>query len=93
MEPSVASASLVAPPKVATGIDKFGRAIGPFLNMAGGDPGTCSLTAEEFEQASLAPAYAQLSLVNAIRQSLGKDLGALSVWIGGSLVNPPRWRE
>lgn len=39
------------------------------------------------------PAIAQVSLVNAIRRSLGKDLGALSVWIGGSLTRNPRLDE
>jgi hypothetical protein len=48
---------------------------------------------DEFEQAMLAPAMAQLSLVNAIRRSLDKDQGALSTWIGGSLTNNPRLRE
>src|SRR6266511_3413620 len=44
--------------------------------------------ADEFDKSMLAPAAAQLSLVNAIRRSLDKDQGTLSTWLGGSLTNP-----
>jgi hypothetical protein len=88
---ALVSASLVAPSDVAAAIDGFGRAIDPFLAVAGVDPVEHPLTLDEFERASLGPAKAQLALVNAIRRSLGKDQGALPVWIGGSLVNPENW--
>jgi hypothetical protein len=87
------SASLVAPVAVANEIDSFGGAVGRFLQKAGVDTITDALSVDEFEQAMLAPAMAQLSLVNAIRRSLDKDQGALSTWIGGSLTNNPRLRE
>lgn len=88
---ALVSASLVAPSAVAEAIDNFGRAIDPFLVAVAGNPAEHALTEEEFAQASLGPAKAQLALVNAIRRSLGKDQGALTVWIGGSLVNPENW--
>jgi hypothetical protein len=87
------SASLVAPVEVANEIDSFGSAVGTFLRQAGVDTNTDALSVDEFEQAMLAPAMAQISLVNAIRRSLAKDQGALSMWIGGSLTNNPRLRE
>lgn len=88
---ALVSASLVAPSAVAAAIDCFGRAIDPFLAAVGGNPVEHPLTEEEFERASLGPAQAQLALVNAIRRSLGKDQGALRVWIGGSLARPGNW--
>lgn len=90
---ALTSASLAAPAEVANEIDEFGRTIGTFLNKAGVDTTTDALSADEFDQAMLAPAMAQVSLVNAIRRSLDKDQGMLSMWLGGSLTNPPHWRE
>lgn len=86
---ALTSASLVAPAHVAAEIDNFGRAIGIFLTSAAVDTTTASLSTEELEQAMLAPAKAQLSLVNAIRLSLDKDQKPLSMWLGGSLTNRP----
>lgn len=88
---ALVSTSLVAPSAVAAAIDGFGRAIQPFLTVAAGNTVEHPLTEEAFEQASLGPAKAQLALVNAIRRSLGKDQGALLVWIGGSLARPENW--
>jgi hypothetical protein len=79
--------------EVANEIDLFGSAVGTFLQKAGVDTITDALSMDEFEQAMLAPAMAQLSLVNAIRRSLDKNHGALSIWIGGSLTNNPRLRK
>jgi hypothetical protein len=90
---ALTSASLVAPVEVANEIDSFGSAVGAFLQQASVDTITDALSVDEFEQAMLAPAMAQLSLVNAIRRSLDKDQGALSMWIGGSLTNNPRLRK
>jgi hypothetical protein len=90
---ALVSASLVAPSAVAAAIDDFGRAIDPFLTAVAArnsieDP----LTDEQFDQASQGPARAQRALVNAIRRSLGKDLGALNVWMGGALTRPENWQ-
>jgi hypothetical protein len=63
---ALTSASLVAPVEVANEIDSFGAAVGTFLQKAGVDTITHALSVDEFEQAMLAPAMAQLSLVNAI---------------------------
>lgn len=90
---ALTSASLVAPAQVAEEIDSFAAAIGRFLREAAVDTTANALSAEEFAQAMHPPAIAQVSLVNAIRRSLGKDLGPLSVWIGGSLTNNPRLDE
>jgi len=46
---------------------------------------------EEFARANQGPAKAQQALVNAIRQSMGRDLGELPVWMGGSLARPENW--
>jgi hypothetical protein len=87
---ALTSASLVAPVEVADEIDAFGSAVGTFLQKAGVDTLTDALSLDEFEQAMLAPAVAQISLVNAIRRSLDKDQRPLSMWIGGSLTRNPR---
>ena len=83
-------ASLVAPAPVATEIDNFGKTIGVFLDRVARDPAhdpsRDPLSAEEFAQASRAPAQAQVRLVNAIRRSLSKDQKPLPFWIGGSLA-------
>src|SRR6266545_3742867 len=79
---ALTSASLVAPAEVADEIDKFGSTIGTFLTKAAVNTTAQALSADEFAQAMLAPAAAQLSLVNAIRRSLDKDQGTLSTWLG-----------
>jgi hypothetical protein len=88
---ALVSASLVAPTPVAAAIDGFGRAIDPFLAMTAGNPVEHPLTEQEFEQASEGPAKAQLTLVNAIRRSLGREQGELQSWIGGSAARPENW--
>jgi hypothetical protein len=82
-------ASLVAPADVAAEIDYFGTAVGSFLDRVarGVDPSRKPLSAEEFAQASRAPAQAQVRLVNAIRRSLSKDQKPLPFWLGGSLAD------
>jgi hypothetical protein len=87
---ALTSASLVAPVEVAQEIDKFGSAVGTFLKTAGVDTRTRSLSDEEFGQAMLAPAKAQISMVNAIRRSLAEGQEALPMSLGGSLADPRR---
>jgi hypothetical protein len=82
---ALVSASIVSPPKVATAIIDFAQAVNTFLDRASVDTTEHALTMHEFEQASVAPAAAQLDLVNAIRRSLGRRQGALPEAIGGSL--------
>jgi hypothetical protein len=89
---ALTSASLVAPADVADEIDAFATTIGTFLNKAAVDTATAGLSEDEFDQAMRAPGRAQLSLVNAIRRSLGRDQAPLSVWLGGSLADPARSR-
>ena len=84
---ALTSASLVAPKEVANEIDRFVRAIGTFLQQTSVDTRTDALSDDEFKQAMQAPAMAQLSLVNAIRRSLDKGQGALSLSLGGSLTD------
>ncbi len=89
---ALVSSSLVAPKAVAAAIDNFARAIDPFLTaVADRNSVKDPLTEEEFARASQGPAKAQRALVNAIRRSMGKDLGELQVWIGGSLTRPENW--
>lgn len=69
-------------------IDNFGKAVGTFLDVVARDPSRDPvrhpLTVEEFGRANWAAALAQVRLVNAVRQSMGKDQEPLSFWIGGS---------
>jgi hypothetical protein len=84
------SASLVAPAEVANEIDDFANAIGAFLTKTGVDARTDALSMDQFAQAMLGPAKAQLSLINAIRRSLARDQGALSTALGGALTDAGR---
>jgi hypothetical protein len=34
----------------------------------------------------------QLALLNAVRQSLGKNHGTLKTWLGGALIHPEDWQ-
>lgn len=90
---ALTSASLVAPRAVADQIDRFAQAVGGFLRRAAVDTTTAALSVEEFDEAMLEPAHAQLSLVNSIRRSLSGHRTDLSVWIGGSLATPPTRRR
>jgi hypothetical protein len=84
------SASLVAPSAVATEIDRFGQAVNRFLDAAAGvDTTTTPLSESDFEQAMVAPARAQLNLVNAMRRSMGRHQRPLSVWLGGASGRRP----
>jgi hypothetical protein len=87
---ALTSASLVAPVEVVNEIESFASAIGTFLGKAAVNAKTDALSAEAFDQAMLAPGLAQISLVNAIRRSLARDHGALSVSLGGSVTSNPR---
>ncbi|WP_433112679.1 hypothetical protein [Micromonospora sp. CA-246542] len=87
------SASLVAPSAVANEIDKFGQAVRGLLDAAAGvDTTTTPLSQAEFEQAMVAPAHAQLDLVNAMRRSMGRQQRPLSVWLGGASGRPTHWQ-
>jgi hypothetical protein len=88
---ALVTASLVAPVDVALEIGHFGKAIDSFLERVARNADTIShpVTAEEFDQASEAPAQAQVALVNAIRRSLGNERGALPEGLGGSLGRRP----
>jgi hypothetical protein len=88
---ALTSASLVAPSAVVEEIDRFGQTIGTFLDKTGGDTQTDFLSEDEFEQAMLAPAAAQTSLVNAIRRSLGQE--PVSMPPGGALTGQDRGRN
>jgi hypothetical protein len=92
---ALTSASLVAPVEVAKEIDAFGQAVGTFLAKAGADVDTTTnaLTTDEFARAMMAPAKAQLSMVNAMRRSPDKDQEALPMILGGSLGNPSQPRD
>jgi hypothetical protein len=87
---SLTSASLVAPADVATAIDEFGRAIQSFLDVVGSaNPAADPVGMNGFSDAASPAAKAHLTLLNAVRRSLGGSLGELSFWLGGSLVNRP----
>lgn len=82
------SASLIAPVTVAKEIDKFGQVVNGFLNATTGvDTTATPLSKEQFERAMVAPAQAQVALVNAMRRSLSssRDQGPLAVWLGGAM--------
>jgi hypothetical protein len=86
---TLTAASMVAPAKVAVEIDNFGQAVGLFLDHVGRfDSITHPVSDEEFFEATKAPERAQIALVNAIRQSMGRRHGALTMSIGGSPGRP-----
>jgi hypothetical protein len=91
---SLASASLVAPLRVARAIDAFGRAIGVFLNaVATRDPVANPVDEEILTEASRPAAAAHLALLNAIRGSLGRSLEDLPFYLGGTLGRHPEGTE
>ncbi|MGC4812785.1 hypothetical protein ACLQ29_19865 [Micromonospora sp. DT228] len=88
------SASLVAPSTVIAEIDTFGQAVRRLLDVtAGVDTTTAPLSQDQFEQAMVAPAEAQLALVNAMRRSVGRDQRPLSTWLGGAGGRPEHWQK
>ncbi|WP_435818569.1 hypothetical protein [Micromonospora lupini] len=88
------SASLVAPNTVATEIDRFGQAVQRFLDVtAGVDTTTAPLSQDQFEQAMVAPARAQLALVNAMRRSVGRNQAPLSTSLGGAHGRRPHRKQ
>jgi hypothetical protein len=83
---SLVAASLVAPDRVARRIDEFARAVQVLLDAAGArDSQADPLTLEEIRAAMLPSAGAQVALVNAIRESIGRR-DRLTFSLGGSLV-------
>ncbi|MEU4792644.1 hypothetical protein AB0F95_23355 [Micromonospora tulbaghiae] len=87
------SASLVAPSAVTAEIDQFGQAVQRVLEVTtGADTTIAPLSQDQFEQAMVAPARAQLALVNAMRRSVGRKQGPLSTWLGGANGSPPHWK-
>jgi hypothetical protein len=85
---ALTSASLLAPAEVVEEIDRFANTIGTFLDKAAGDTTTDFLSEDEFQQAMVAPAAAQVALVNAIRRSLGEKPVPMS--LGGALAGRDR---
>jgi hypothetical protein len=84
---SLTSASLVAPAEVARSIDEFGRAIQRFLDVVGQhNPAVNPIERDAFAEAARPAAKAHLALLNTIRRSLGRSLGELTFYLGGSLV-------
>lgn len=84
---SLVAASLVAPDRVARRIDEFGQSVQVLLDASAArnsqaDP----LTLEEIRTAMLPSARAQVALVNAIRESIGRR-DRLTFNLGGSLVS------
>jgi hypothetical protein len=90
---SLVAASLVAPDRVVQQIDEFGRSVQVLLDAAAArDSHADPLTREEVRAAMLPSAKAQIALVNAIRESIGRR-DQLTVNLGGSLADldaPPR---
>lgn len=88
---ALTSASLVAPLAVATAIDDFGRAVGVFLRAAANrNPVADPLDEDGLDEASRPAAEAHLVLLNEIRRSLGRDLGEMPFYLGGTLGRHPQ---
>jgi hypothetical protein len=91
---ALTSASLVAPLGVARAIDAFGRAVGVFLDaVATRDPVANPVDEEVLTGASRPAAEAHLVLLNAIRRSMGRSLGELPFYLGGTLGRHPEGTE
>ena len=92
---ALTTSSLVAPSTVAAEIDRFGYAIDGFLKRVNRERNSINnpLNEQEFEEASRAPAAAQLALINVMRRSLGKDQGNLKVQLGGAQARPEHWPQ
>ena len=83
---SLVAASLVAPDRVARRIDEFAESVQVLLDAAAArDVRVNPLTPEEIRAAMLPSARAQVALVNAIRESIGRR-DRLTSSLGGSLV-------
>ena len=78
------------PPAVAGEVDSFGQSVDRFLDRVARevDPVLTPLGEEEFQDASVEVAQAQVRLVNAMRRSLGRGRKALTCRIGGALSGP-----
>jgi hypothetical protein len=86
---SLTTASLVAPAAVAHEIAGFGGAIQVFLDAVGEHNSVVNpIDMAAFDQAARPAAQAHVSLLNAIRRSLGRSLGDIPFYLGGSLVRP-----
>jgi hypothetical protein len=87
---SLTSASLVAPLGVAQAIDRFGNAVGVFLDtVATRDPVGNPVDEAMLTEASRPAAAAHLLLLNAIRASMGRSLRELPFYLGGTLGRHP----
>jgi len=87
---ALVSASLVAPLPVARAIDRFGGAVGVFLDVvASRNPVTDPVDEDGLTEASRPAAVAHLALLNAIRRSMGRSLEELPFYIGGTLGGHP----
>jgi hypothetical protein len=87
---ALTSAGLIAPRPVATAIDEFGAGVGVFLAEIGPrNSVTDPADEDELTAASRAAAAAHLTLLNAIRKSMGRSLGPLPFYIGGTLGGHP----
>ena len=83
---ALTSASLVAPLSVARAIDGFGRAVGVYLAaVATHDPVTDPVDEDTLTEASRPAAAAHLTLLNAIRRSMGRTLEEIPFFLGGTL--------
>jgi hypothetical protein len=78
------AASLLAPPKVAQQLDRFGAAVDGFLAaLEGTDSIRAPASARQLTDAIRPAADAQLVFVNVIRRSFARGHGPLPRWIGG----------
>jgi hypothetical protein len=92
---ALTTASLVAPAEVARAIDGFGRAIQLFLDaLRDRDPVRDPLDIDEVGKAAAPAGVAHLALLNTIRRSLGRSLGELPFFLGGTMTteeDKQRW--
>jgi hypothetical protein len=86
---ALTAVSLVAPADVARAVDRFGRAIDVFLAaVASRDPVTEPVSEDDLGAAAEPAGQAHKDLLNAIRRSLGRQLGEVSFYLGGTPSTP-----
>ena len=94
---ALTTTSLVAPAEVARAIDGFGRAIQVFLDaLADRDPVRNPIDLDQLGKAAIPAGVAHLALLNTIRRSLGRSLGDLSFYLGGTMSSAEdkrRWLD
>ncbi|WP_433362501.1 hypothetical protein ACQPZX_30430 [Actinoplanes sp. CA-142083] len=87
---ALTAASLVAPLEVAQALDQFAKAVAVFLGrVATRDPATNPVDEKGLTEASRPAAEAHLALLNTIRRSLGRTLGDMPFFLGGTLGDQP----